>query len=81
MNQYLLTYLHGGRLVSEIVDVQGIANIIGRSAMTGARCFKAYRITPAGVYPVQLTGAISAVTVQLADLNGNPVESARYCNW
>lgn len=81
MNQYLLTYLHGGRLVAEVVDAQGIANIVGRSAVTGARNFRAYRITLAGVYPVQLTGNIAAVTVRLLDPNGNPVESASYCNW
>ena len=78
MNQYLLTYHLGGQFYSEIVNAQGIAAALGNSTITGARNFKAYQITPEGVYPVYLTGCITSMVVNVNDYNGVPVDSATF---
>lgn len=80
MNQYLLTYFFGTQFLSTVADAQGVANVVGRNSMPGARNFKVYKITPHGVLPMRLSGTISAVTVTIYDDNGVPVESATFKN-
>jgi hypothetical protein len=76
MTKYLLTYLQGDQLMSQVASVYEIADIIGTSALTSRRSFKVYRITPNGTVPMRITGEITSMVITLHD--GHFMDSARY---
>ena len=78
MKQYLLTYYLGNQFLSEIVDSKSLAELLGKSSITGARNFRAYRIMPAGVYPVRISGCVTSMTVTVLDNEGNTLDTANY---